>query len=257
MIGPGKGIDTTSISSSARTSSEAATGRPGRRRSIPATGKPYGIELSPFHHRRHRQAQKRLARPSRRFPKLLCLIGGSIGGMQALEWAVDYPEMVHSVIPIASTCGRSALSIGLSEAQRQAIMADPDWERRRLLRAGPQQGARPGPHHRPHHLPFRSLDGEEVRPEAPGKLRLQVRFLPGFPGRKLPPLPGEKIRRTVRRQLLSLHHQGLDYFDLGEQRGDGSLVKAFSRASGRNSWSFPSRRIGSIRPLNPGRWSRP
>ncbi|MFO0580814.1 MAG: homoserine O-acetyltransferase [Anaeromyxobacter sp.] len=55
------------------------------------------------------------------------VIGGSLGGMQALEWALLYPELVDSVVFIASTARHSAWAIGLSEAQRQAIFADPRW----------------------------------------------------------------------------------------------------------------------------------
>src|SRR5512138_1909497 len=55
------------------------------------------------------------------------VVGGSLGGMQALEWALLYPSLVESVVSIASTARHSAWCIGLSEAQRQAIYADPRW----------------------------------------------------------------------------------------------------------------------------------
>jgi homoserine O-acetyltransferase len=54
-------------------------------------------------------------------------IGGSLGGMQVLEWALEYPEQVGAVVFVASTARHSAWAIGLSEAQRQAIFADPLW----------------------------------------------------------------------------------------------------------------------------------
>jgi homoserine O-acetyltransferase len=59
--------------------------------------------------------------------KILAVIGGSIGGMQVLEWAVRYPEMVVSAIPLATTTRHSALAIAFNEVARQAIMADPNW----------------------------------------------------------------------------------------------------------------------------------
>ncbi len=59
--------------------------------------------------------------------KLLSVAGGSMGGMQALEWAVAYPGSVASVIPIAATARHSAQQIAFNEVGRQAIMADPDW----------------------------------------------------------------------------------------------------------------------------------
>jgi len=55
------------------------------------------------------------------------VIGGSLGGMQVLEWGLLYPETVRAIAPIAATGRHSAWCIGLSEAQRQAIYADPNW----------------------------------------------------------------------------------------------------------------------------------
>ncbi len=60
-------------------------------------------------------------------PRLLAVSGGSMGGMQALEWAVSYPDAVAASIPIASTSHHSAQQIAFDEVGRQAIMADPDW----------------------------------------------------------------------------------------------------------------------------------
>jgi len=59
--------------------------------------------------------------------RLLAVAGGSMGGMQALEWAVAYPESVATAIPIATTTRHSAQQIAFNEVGRQAIMADPDW----------------------------------------------------------------------------------------------------------------------------------
>jgi homoserine O-acetyltransferase/O-succinyltransferase len=59
--------------------------------------------------------------------RIRAVIGGSLGGMQTLEWALMYPELVESIVPIANPARHSAWAIGLSEAQRQAIFADPRW----------------------------------------------------------------------------------------------------------------------------------
>jgi homoserine O-acetyltransferase len=59
--------------------------------------------------------------------RLLAVTGGSMGGMQALEWAVSYPDSVASAIPIATTARHSAQQIAFNEVGRQAIVADPDW----------------------------------------------------------------------------------------------------------------------------------
>jgi homoserine O-acetyltransferase len=59
--------------------------------------------------------------------RLLSVSGGSMGGMQALQWTVAYPDRVVSAIPIASTARHSAQQIAFNEVGRQAIMSDPDW----------------------------------------------------------------------------------------------------------------------------------
>jgi homoserine O-acetyltransferase len=69
--------------------------------------------------------------------RIRMVIGGSLGGMQALEWALSYPALVESVVFIASTARHSAWCIGLSEAQRQAIFADPRWRGGRYDPADP------------------------------------------------------------------------------------------------------------------------
>lgn len=58
---------------------------------------------------------------------LLCVTGGSMGGMQALDWAVSFPERTRSVIPIATASYATTLNIALNEVQRQAIYSDPSW----------------------------------------------------------------------------------------------------------------------------------
>ena len=59
---------------------------------------------------------------------LLAVIGGSMGGMQALQWAASYPKRVRAVMPIACAARHSAQNIAFHEVGRQAIMADPDWK---------------------------------------------------------------------------------------------------------------------------------
>src|SRR5436309_1556992 len=61
------------------------------------------------------------------FDRLPLQLGGSVGGQQALEWAVSYPELVEKVAVIAATAALTAQSVAFSEVERQAIMADPRW----------------------------------------------------------------------------------------------------------------------------------
>ena len=59
--------------------------------------------------------------------KLLSVVGGSMGGMQVLQWMVSYPDRIRSAIPIATTLKHTPQQIAFNEVGRQAIMADPDW----------------------------------------------------------------------------------------------------------------------------------
>ncbi len=126
MIGPGKAFDTDRyfvICSNVLGGCQGTTG-PG---SInPATGRPYALSFPVITIRDMVRLQKMLM-DSLGIERLLCVAGGSMGGMQALEWAVSYPELVRCVIPIATTWRHSAQQIAFNEVGRQAIMADPDW----------------------------------------------------------------------------------------------------------------------------------
>jgi homoserine O-acetyltransferase/O-succinyltransferase len=69
--------------------------------------------------------------------RLLAVTGGSMGGMQALEWAVAYPDSIVAAIPIAATARHSAQQIAFNEVGRQAVMADPDWNEGNYYDANP------------------------------------------------------------------------------------------------------------------------
>jgi homoserine O-acetyltransferase len=126
MIGPGKGFDTNEclvISSNVLGGCKGTTG-PG---SInPATGAPYAMSFPGVTIGDMVRLQKMLV-DHLGIKRLLAVSGGSMGGMQVLEWAVSYPESVAAAIPIATTARHSAMQIAFNEVGREAVMYDPDW----------------------------------------------------------------------------------------------------------------------------------
>lgn len=128
MIGPGKGLDTNKYFVICANILGGCMGSTGPSSINPATGKPYGLSFPMMTIGDMIETQKKLLEHLN-ISALHSVIGGSVGGMQVLEWCVRYPEMVRSAIPIATTMRHSALAIAFNEVARQAIMADPRWNR--------------------------------------------------------------------------------------------------------------------------------
>jgi homoserine O-acetyltransferase len=126
MIGPGKGLDTNKYFVICANILGGCMGSTGPSSVNPATGKPYGLTFPMMTIGDMIETQKKLLEHLN-ISSLHSVIGGSVGGMQVLEWCVRYPEMVRSAIPIATTMRHSALAIAFNEVARQAIMADPRW----------------------------------------------------------------------------------------------------------------------------------
>ena len=126
MVGPGKAFDTNKyfvISSNVLGGCKGTTGPA----SIdPKTGKPYGLSFPMVTIDDMVVVQKKLI-DHLGIKRLLCVSGGSMGGLQALKWAVQYRDHLASVILIATNYRHTAQQIALHEVCRQAIMSDPDW----------------------------------------------------------------------------------------------------------------------------------
>src|SRR5436305_2672921 len=126
MVGPGLTFDTDRYFVICSNVLGGCQGSTGPSSFDPATGEPYAMRFPVITIADMVRLQKRLVE-SLGIERLLAVAGGSMGGMQALQWSVAYPESVAAVIPIAATSRHSAQQIAFNEVGRQAIMADPDW----------------------------------------------------------------------------------------------------------------------------------
>ncbi len=125
-IGPGKAFDTNKFFVICSNVLGSCYGSSGPMSIDPQTGEPYGLHFPLVTIGDMVRAQLELI-DFLGIDKLLCVAGGSMGGMQALEWAAHYPDRVNAAIPLASTARHSPMLIAFSEVGRQAIYADPAW----------------------------------------------------------------------------------------------------------------------------------
>ena len=205
MVGPGKPIDTERYFVICPNVLGACMGTTGPASTNPQTGKPWGLEFPVITIRDMVRAQAMLLDDSE-IDTLFAVAGGSMGGMQVLQWAASYPERVFAALPIACATRHSAQNIAFHEVGRQAVMADPEWRARPLFRRGhsPRRGlavARMGAHitylsdaalHRKFGRKFQDRENPTFSFDADFEVEM------------LSAPSGLVVRRALRRQLLSL-----------------------------------------------------
>lgn len=127
MIGHGKAFDTDKYFIVCSNVIGGCRGSIGPSSINPETNRPYGLDFPLVTIEDMVTAQTYLVH-NLGIKKLLCVAGGSMGGMQVLQWVASFPEMVRAAIPIATAAKHSPQQIAFNEVGRQAIMADPDWK---------------------------------------------------------------------------------------------------------------------------------
>jgi homoserine O-acetyltransferase len=247
MIGPGKPIDTERYFVICCNVVGGCMGTTGPASTNPATGRPYGLELPVVTIRDMVRAQAMLL-DHLKIDSLFCVAGGSMGGMQVLQWAASYPERVFCALPIAAAAKHSSQNIAFHEVGRQAVMADPDWRAGRYLEASVQPTKGLAVARMAAHITYMS---DEALHRKFGR-RLQNRIAPTFSFDA-----DFQIESYLRHQGRSFVERfdansylyvtrAMDYFDLAEDYG-GSLAKAFSGSKTRfcvvsftSDWLFPT-----------------
>ncbi len=141
MVGPGRSVDTDRFFVICANVIGGCLGSTGPASINPQTGDAYGLDFPVITIRDMVAAQVRLI-DSLGIDQLFAVIGGSMGGMQVLAWAAYHSERVYAAVPIATAAWHSSQNIAFHEVGRQAVMADPNWNEGRYLRAGtnPRRG---------------------------------------------------------------------------------------------------------------------
>ena len=244
MIGPGKAFDTDKYFVICSNVIGSCMGSTGPASINPKTNKRYGLSF-PVVTIEDMVLTQKLLLDHLGIPRLLCAAGGSMGGLQALEWAVTYPQAVRSVICIAANTRHSAQQIALHEVSRQAIMSDPDWQGGDYYgKSVPARGLAVS--RMIGHITYMSEKSMEEKfgRKLISKEKLGYDFTHDFEVENYLKYRSDSfVQRFDANSYLYLS-KALDYFDLAE---DGKLVDAFAPATASflivsftSDWLYPS-----------------
>jgi homoserine O-acetyltransferase len=247
MVGPGKGIDTDKyfvICSNVLGSCQGTTGPSSIN---PATDRAYGLDFPVVTISDMVKVQKELL-DHLGIDKLLAVIGGSIGGMQVIEWAISYPEMVASAILLATTTRHSALSISFNEIGRQAIMSDPNFNKGDYY-SGSKPDLGLALARMIGHVTY--LSDEAMRNKFGRRLQdrdsLSFDFEANFQVESYLRYQGSKFVQRFDANSFLYITKAADYFDVGRQHGNDSEVEAFAKVKAKiltisftSDWLYPT-----------------
>lgn len=247
MVGPGRPIDTDRFHVICSNVVGGCMGSTGPQDVDPSTGQPYGLRFPVITIRDMVRAQAMLM-DHLGIKTLACAAGGSMGGMQVLEWAASYPERVYSAIAIATAARHSAQNIAFHEVGRQAILADPEWSEGDYAARGtnPRKGlavARMAAHitylseaalHRKFGRSLQDRDSLSYRFDADFQVESYLRYQ-----------GASFVERFDANSYLYIT-RAMDYFDLAADHG-GALANAFKGTKTRfcivsftSDWLFPT-----------------
>lgn len=247
MVGPGKGIDTDHYFVICSNILGSCMGSTGPASIDPATGKPYGLNFPVVTIGDMVRAQKQLM-DHLGVTRLHAVIGGSVGGMQALEWSVSYPDMIESAVLLATTTRHSALAIAFNEVARQAIMADPNWNGGDYY-TGKKPDLGLALARMIGHITY--LSDESMRLKFGRRLQdkadFSFNFDADFQVESYLRYQGRKFVDRFDANAFLYITKAADYFDLERHHGEGSAVAAFSAARCRflvvsftSDWLYPT-----------------
>ncbi len=246
-IGPGKAFDTDRFFVVCSNVLGGCYGSTGPASVNPATGVPYGLRFPVVTIGDMVRAQEKLL-DHLGIERLLCVAGGSMGGMQVLEWAANHPERVVAAIPLATTAQHSPMLIAFSEVGRQAIYADPAWNNGDYYLAAKKPDAGLAVARMVGHITY--LSEESMHHKFGRRLRNIERygyeFETEFEVESYLKYNGNSFTRRFDANSYLYVTKAMDYFDLSQHTG--SLAAAFHNSthvkflvvSFTSDWLYPS-----------------
>ena len=247
MVGPGKVIDTDRYFVICANVLGGCMGTAGPKEIDPETGKPWGLNFPVITIADMVRAQALLL-DHLGIPDLFCVIGGSMGGMQVLQWAASFPDRVFAAVPVACAAKHSAQNIAFHEVGRQAIMADPNWRGGNYLLEGTNPAAGLAVARMAAHITY--LSEAALHRKFGRNLQNRERISYGFEA-------DFQVESYLRHQGITFVDRfdansylyitrAMDYFDLAAEYG-GVLAKAFTGTRTRfcvvsftSDWLFPT-----------------
>lgn len=247
MVGPGKVFDTRRFFVICSNVIGGCMGTTGPTETDPGTGRPFGLTFPVLTIRDMVRAQALLI-DHLGIAELLCVAGGSMGGMQVLEWMASFPQRLVAAMPIATAAKHSAQNIAFHEVGRQAIMADPDWRGGAYLESGafPSKGlavARMAAHIT--YLSEAALQRKFGR-ELQDRASVSYAFDADFQVESYLRHQGRSFVERFDANSYLYITRAMDYFDLAADHG-GQLALAFKTLKARvcvasftSDWLFPT-----------------
>jgi homoserine O-acetyltransferase len=248
MIGPGKAFDTTRFFVVSTNLLGGCRGTTGPSSMNPATGRPYGSDFPVI-------TVADMVRAQRAFldeigiRRLASIAGGSLGGMQALEWAVLYPDQVDSIVVIASTPALRPQGVAWNAIARTAIMTDPDWQGGQYYGTGRAPNAGMGVARMVGHITY--LSATSLGDKFGRRLQFadDIRYTLTAAEFEVESYLRHQAETFVRRFDANTYlytSRALTYFDLARQYGGGRLADALRSVSARtlliafsSDWLYP------------------
>jgi len=248
MIGPGKAFDTDRFFVVSSNLLGGCRGTTGPSSTNPATGRPYGSDFPVITVADMVRAQRALLNELG-FTRLAGVAGGSLGGMQALEWAVLYGDQVDAIIPIASTHALHPQGVAWNAIARSAITADPDWQGGHYYGTGRAPTAGMGVARMVGHVTY--LSAASLNQKFGRRLQFadDIRYNLLEPEFEVESYLRHQADAFVKRFDANTYlytSRALSYFDLARQYGGGRLTRALRTMSARtlliafsSDWLYP------------------